>query len=45
MRMLIAIASIYKLQIHQVDVKSAFLNGELEEGIYMKQSEGFVVSG
>ena len=44
-RVLIALASIYKLQIHQMDVKTAFLNGELEEEIYMKQPEGFVVQG
>jgi len=32
-RMLIAIASILNLEIHQMDVKTAFLNGELEEEI------------
>jgi len=42
-RMLIAIASIYKLQIHQMDVKNVFLNGELKEEIYMKQPGRFVV--
>ena len=44
-RVLIALASIYKLQIHQIDVKTTFLNGELEEEIYMKQPQGFVVHG
>ena len=44
-RVLIALASIYKLQIHQMNVKTAFLNGELEKEIYMKQPEGFVVQG
>jgi hypothetical protein len=44
-RVLIALASIYKLQIHQMDVKTAFLNGELDEEIYMKQPEGFIVQG
>ncbi|PHT79676.1 Isochorismate synthase, chloroplastic [Capsicum annuum] len=42
-RMLIALAVVYDLQIHQMDVKTAFLNGDLEEEIYMEQPEGFVV--
>ena len=28
--------------IHQMDVKTTFLNGDLEEEIYMDQSEGFI---
>ena len=44
-RMLIAIASLYNLEIHQMDVKTAFLNGDLDEEIYMEQPEGFVVPG
>ena len=44
-RMLIALAAVYSLEIHQIDVKTKFLNGELEEEIYIEQPEGFVVPG
>ncbi|GKB42761.1 DNA polymerase zeta catalytic subunit-like protein [Tanacetum coccineum] len=44
-RTLIAIATIHNLIIHQLGVKTAFLNGELDEEIYMQQPEGFVVNG
>ena len=43
--MLIAIASIHNLEIHQMDIKTAFLNGDLDEEIYMEQPEGFIVPG
>ena len=44
-RVLLSLAVSYGLIIHQMDVKTAFLNGELEEEIYMEQSDGFVVKG
>ena len=37
---LISLASVHSLVIHQMDVKTTFLNGELEEEIYMDQLEG-----
>ena len=43
--MLIAIAVLHNQKIHQMDVKTAFLNGELNEEIYMEQLEGFIVLG
>ena len=40
--MVLAIAALRNLEIHQMDVKTAFLNGDLDEEIYMEQPEGFV---
>ncbi|GAB2265737.1 hypothetical protein Dimus_037845 [Dionaea muscipula] len=44
-RMIIAIAALRNLEIHQMDVKTAFLNGDLEEEMYMEQPEGFIAPG
>nr|KAJ0197017.1 hypothetical protein LSAT_V11C700348640 [Lactuca sativa] len=42
-RLLLALAAIHNHVIHQMDVKTTFLNGDLDEEIYMKQPEGFVM--
>ena len=39
---MLAIAAFYNYEIWQMDVKTAFLNGFLEEELYMMQPEGFV---
>ena len=44
-RMVLAIAALRNLEVHQMDVKIAFLNGDLDEEIYMEQPEGFFAPG
>lgn len=44
-KLLLAMAAQRNWKIHHLDVKSAFLNGELEEEIYVRQPEGFEVVG
>uniref|UniRef100_A0A8R7JZD3 Retrovirus-related Pol polyprotein from transposon TNT 1-94 n=1 Tax=Triticum urartu TaxID=4572 RepID=A0A8R7JZD3_TRIUA len=44
-RIISALTAYYDLELHQMDVKTAFLNGMLEEEIYMNQPEGFVERG
>jgi hypothetical protein len=42
---ILALAALEDMEIHQMDVKTTFLNGELEEEIYMEQPQGFVHQG
>jgi hypothetical protein len=44
-RLLLALAAQEGWPVHHMDAKSAFLNGELKEEVYMKQPPGFVVTG
>jgi hypothetical protein len=40
-----ALVAHFNLELHQMDVKTAFLNGDLYEDIYMTQPEGFIEEG
>lgn len=41
LRVIMALVAHFDFELHQMDVKTAFLNGDLEEEVYMKQLEGF----
>ena len=43
-RILLALVAQYDLELVQLDVKTAFLHGDLEEEIYMTQPDGFKVA-
>ena len=44
-KILLSIAAYYDYEIWQMDVKTTFLNGYLEENIYMMQPDGFITEG
>jgi hypothetical protein len=44
-RVLIALTASHDIPIHQMDVKTTFLNDEYDEEIYMKWQEGFITHG
>jgi hypothetical protein len=43
-KMILAYACSKRIKVYQMDVKSTFLNGELEEEVYIEQPEGFLLS-
>ena len=44
-RVVMALVAHLNLELHQMDVKTNFLNGELKEDVYMVQPEGFIKAG
>ena len=42
---MLAVAAHQGWEVHHMDVKSAFLNGELKEEVYVAQPPGYVVKG
>ena len=44
-QVLLAHAALERWQVHHMDLKSAFLNGELEEEVYVIQPNGYVKKG
>jgi hypothetical protein len=44
-QMILSIVASLNWEVHQMDVKSAFLHGDLQEEIYMQQPLGFVQNG
>ena len=43
-RMILAFACYKNFKVYQMDVKSMFLNGELEKEVYVEQPEGSLLS-
>ena len=44
-RIIMALMAHYDLELHQMDVKTVFLNGNLNEEVYMDQPIGFIEKG
>jgi hypothetical protein len=44
-RIIMALVAHFDLELHQIDVKMVFLNGDLEEKVYIKQPKGFFMEG
>ncbi len=44
-RCILSLAASFDMEIHHMDIKTAFLHGELEETVYMKQPPGFARAG
>jgi hypothetical protein len=41
----ISLASVFDWKLHQIDVKTGFINGQVEQEVYIEQPDGFVIHG
>ena len=44
-RLFISLVATYNWDLHQLDIKNAFLHGDLQEEVYMEQPSGFFAQG
>jgi hypothetical protein len=44
-KIIISLASVFYWKLHQMDAKTVFLNGEVEQEVYIEQPKGFVIHG
>ena len=44
-RVVISLVASNEWEVHHIDVKTAFLHGDLKEDVYVSQPEGFVITG
>jgi hypothetical protein len=44
-KIIISLALVFNWKLHQMDVKTTFLNSEVEQEVYIEQLEGFVIHG
>jgi hypothetical protein len=44
-RIIMTLVAHYDLELHQMDVNTTFLNGDLYENVYMAQPKGFIIEG
>ena len=42
-RLVLGVVAVERLHLEQLDVKTTFLHGDLEENLYMIQSEMFII--
>jgi hypothetical protein len=45
LRIIMVLVAHYDLELHQMDVKTTFLNGDLLKNVYMAQHKDFVIKG